>query len=342
MTHLNTEKFDVLFSTPYGSRLYGTDTPSSDSDFKAVFLPKFDDVLLGKKLQTLKERYDANGNSLGPNVIMPANGVETEYVPFQVFARDFLFGQTYALEMAWALHSKALGCSPRSQVEQALLTELVEQFSNADVHSMAGFAMKQTFDYVKRGERLNEASNVLSVLLGFVSKYGLSLRFDDTVNGEKVLDTVSRDTGLSVGAAVNNNKTLRTLELNGRQYLETSEVSYVAEQVKKLVKQYGSRSTAAAETEVDFKSLSHAVRVYEQAKELLQTGKMTFPRQNAELLKSVKSGKADLEDVKNMLVALDKEVLELVESSTQRKRTKELEEAFETWLLVSLKKLYEL
>ena len=342
MTHLNTKKFDVLFSTPYGSKLYGTDTPTSDSDFKAVFLPSFDDVLLGRKLQTQKERYDAEGNVLGPNASMPPNGVETEYVPVQTFFRDFLLGQTYALEMGWALYGGVLGCTPRSAVEQVLLNELVERFSNCEVHSMAGFAMKQTFDYVKRGERLNEATKVFLVMQRLVDEFGENLRFDDVLNGEDVLTLVSKRTGLAMSTAENNNRTLRTLELNGRQYLETSEVRYVANQVQKLMAKYGVRSTAASQTDVDFKSLSHAVRVYEQAKELLETGRMSFPRKNAEFLKTVKSGNCDLEMVKAMLTALDAEVLHLVEASTQRRRTPALEQEFDVWMLGALRKLYEL
>lgn len=342
MKEFTTNNFDVLFSTPYGSKLYGTNTAASDSDFKAVFLPKFDDVLLGRKLQTVKERYDADGTKLGPNVTMPPNGVETEYVPVQTFFRDFLNGQTYALEMAWALYNGVSGCSARSVVEQTLLNELVQKFSNCDVHSMAGFAMKQTFDYVKRGERLNTASGVLSALDAFTDEFGEDLRLDHTVRDASVLDLISKETGLPVGSTFNNNKTLRTLELNGRQYLETSEVRYVADQVRKLVKQYGARSTAASHTVVDFKSLSHAIRVYEQAKELLQTGVMTFPRQNAEFLKLVKSGSCNLEEVKVTLLRLDEEVMELTKISKQRVKSPELEADFDIWLLKALRKLYEL
>ena len=43
-----------LLRTVYGSHLYGTSTPSSDFDYKVVYLPPLEDVLLGKekKLKT--------------------------------------------------------------------------------------------------------------------------------------------------------------------------------------------------------------------------------------------------------------------------------------------------
>ena len=92
-----------LFKTVYGSRLYGTNTPTSDTDQKAVYLPELSDVLLGRKLQTHKKRFNADGSPLADDgTPMPDNGVETEYIPFQVFCRDYLNGQTYALEVVMA------------------------------------------------------------------------------------------------------------------------------------------------------------------------------------------------------------------------------------------------
>ena len=36
-----------LFTCQYGSRLYGTQTPTSDLDLKHVFLPALNDLLVG-------------------------------------------------------------------------------------------------------------------------------------------------------------------------------------------------------------------------------------------------------------------------------------------------------
>ena len=111
--------------------------------------------------------------------------------------------------------------------------------------------------------------------------------------------------------------------------------------VDKLIAGYGERSTRAAESSVDFKSLSHAVRVYEQAIELLDTGTLTFPRPNAADLLAIKQGKADLDAVKDRLRTLDNEVREKMLTSTVRERTPELLEQFDKWLLANLQSLYE-
>lgn len=301
-------------------------------------------MLLGKRMSSTKERVDAEGNKLPDEASMPANGVETEYVPFQTFVRDFVRGQTYAVEVAYAV--LAMGPSapdPVSVFEYELLVQLVEQFGNADVYSMVGFAMKQTFDYVKRGERLNEALAVQKVLRELSDGQSPDLRLDDNWSpSEKYFDVVVRHTGLATGTTVNNNKAMRTLELNGRQYLETTRFDHLLEQLNKLVKSYGDRTNAASTQKVDYKSLSHAVRVYQQALELLDTGKLSFPRPNVDQLLAVKQGRMDLEDVKALLVQLDAEVQEKLVTSTQRRRTPELEAAAEQWLLGALRALYDL
>lgn len=345
-----TNKF---FEVTYGSRLYGTNTPESDTDMKVVYVPELSDMLLGRKPAIFKDRFDVAGNRLGVNDTMPANGVETEFFPVQTFVRDFVNGQTYALEMAYAYLSHGepkmgFGYNLEKPVYD-FVKELVDNFANAEVYSMVGFAMKQTFDYVRRGERLNAAKAMLDVVDKYVSMYDESngprsdeVRLDTVHDGKTLLDHLAKELNLETEVLVNGKKPQNSLKLNGRNYMETTSLVHLRTQLEKVVKQFGDRSNAAAETDVDYKSLSHAVRVYQQAIELLDHGTMTFPRPNAAYLLSVKQGKEDLETVKTLLRQLDDEVQAKVLSSTMQKKTPELQQAAEEWLLKQLKSLYEL
>lgn len=336
-----------MFKVVYGSKLYGTSTPTSDTDEKVVYLPALSDMLLGKKLTIYKERFDAEGNRIGDGFTMPDNGVETEYFPLQTFVRDFVNGQTYALEMAYAFADQP---GPVNYARE-MVREMVEKFSNAEVYSMVGFAMKQTFDYVRRGERLNAAKAMLEVVKKYQALYDprtsrqedgheIIPRLDTVYNGLPLLDHLAKELGLETEVLTNGKKPQNSLKLNGRNYMETTTLEHLYNQLEKVVKQFGDRTNAAAETEVDFKSLSHAVRVYQQAIELLDTGRITFPRTNAEFLLRVKQGKEDLEQVKRLLMALDDEVQEKIASSTLRKKTPELQAEAEQWLQACLMELY--
>jgi hypothetical protein len=345
MMNTNFEGRDVMFQVTYGSKLYGTSTPTSDTDLKSIYLPALDDVLLGKRLVATKSRVDANGVKVPDDASMPDGGIENEYIPFQTFVRDFVNGQTYAIECAYAILKDGPSAPTAHDAwEFSIVEEMVSKFGNNEVYSMVGFAMKQTFDYVRRGERLNEATKVLTELRSIAAEYvnGFEPRLDSVSDDETVLDVLARRTGLPIGSSVNNNRTQRTLELNGRSYLESTRLDHIIEQVQKLVKQYGERTTRASETDVDYKSISHAVRVYQQAIEILDTGKLTFPRWNAAYLLEVKQGKRDLEEVKDLLVLLDNDVQAKMLTSTVRKKTPELVAEAEQWLLSKLQELYDL
>lgn len=334
-----------LFQTRYGSHLYGTSTPTSDIDEKVVYLPPLEDVLLGKKLRIYKTRVDAEGNPVSDTAQMPDGGVEVEYIPFQTFCRDFLNGQTYALECAFAHLNEV---TPLYWVKA-----LVEKFLTANISSMASFAMKQTFDYVHRGVRLEKARKLLEgidTLLrdekdGFFADVtdGRQLRLDH-VKGTKVLHVLARHAALELGTTVNNGKEMQTLKLNGRDYLETTTLEHLRTAVQKLVDSYGHRTQAAAENEVDRKSLMHAVRVYEQCVELLTKGRIIFPRYNAHALLTIKTGEMPLEDTKEWLLALDEVVQKLSAENPLglRVKTPELEAEFEAWLLSELRFRYGL
>lgn len=335
----------LLFTLPYGSHLYGTNTPTSDYDFKTVYLPPLEDVLLGRKLRTFKTRVDAEGNPVSDTEQMPDGGVEMEYVPFQTFCRDFLNGQTYALECAFAWL--------QSPERETWLEELVTRFTTCNVYSMASFARKQTMDYVHRGVRLEKARKLLDgidTLLrdekdGFFADVtdGRPLRLDH-VKGTKVLHVLARHAGLDLGTTVNNGRTMETLKLNGRDYLETTTLSHLHTAVEKLVDSYGHRSQAAAEAEVDRKSLMHAVRVYEQCLELLRHGRLTFPRPEVERARLLRvKTTMPLEEAKQYLLKLEEELDEAQATSVMLPaKTPEMETAFDTWLLEWLRVMYQL
>jgi hypothetical protein len=327
---------DVLASITYGSHLYGTSTPSSDFDFKVVTLPPYRRLILAKPLNVERFKFDADGNPVGDDKSMPPNGYEAEHTPVQKFVHDYLGGQAYAVEVVYAVlqgyhqkHTPPVGTlgSRRAAEFEKLCRTLHNDFRHRNVNGMVGFAMKQTFDYVRRGERLNQAQAVMEeirklfILFGANGTVGSSLRLDTPMssvwagNESTVLDELLSRTGLGTGTSMNHNKVMRTLELNGRSYLETTGLVHLENAVHKLVDQYGERSTNASKTDVDWKSLSHAVRVYEQVLELLETGYIEFPRKNAADLLKIKSGQRNIEAVKDLLRQLDDQVMAAVATS---------------------------
>lgn len=334
----------ILFRTKYGSHLYGCNTPSSDYDEKVIYLPHLESILLGKKLDVYKERFDSAGNKLAENVKMPSGGKETEYIPFQKFAKDFFDGETYAIELAFAL-------THQRNEHSELVNDLVNSFLPTDFQKMLGFANKQVFDLIHKGRRLQKLKEIVqlvdSIILAAPSPKShdypvipTQVRLDSIFEGKKLLEIISERLGVEIGSTTTGNRTLATLKIHGRDYLETLDVRQFTANLLKLIYNYGHRSEDACTAGIDLKSLVHAVRIYQQVIELRETQSITFPRKNAAELIDMRNGKISVEKIQYQLLTLEHEVSENQPSPQPRK--KELVDDFETWLLFTLWKLYGL
>ena len=71
-----------------------------------------------------------------------------------------------------------------------------------------------------------------------------------------------------------------------------SSIAGLGKKRKEQVKNYGYCS----------KSASHAIRLVQEVKELMETGEITFPRYNASLLKDIRYGKIDKKEVEEIYI----------------------------------------
>lgn len=343
----------ILFTAKFGSRLYGTDTDKSDFDFKSIFLPSKDDLMMGIIPKIFKIKTDYSGETVPEKSSMPECGTETEYIPFHNFVRDFVQGQTYALEIAHG-HKAYLenihfsDITEKEYLIHTLLSELISKFSNTEIFSMIGFAKKQSYDYIHRAERLKELYELQDILKQFVkpfdkdtNKNPMSLSLSAKLIQDKtILDIIADAMNLSIVNITNKERIDRALEFQGRTYTESTKVTHFLKLIQNAISKYGIRTIETLKADVDFKSLSHAVRIFEQAIEILKDGKMTFPRPNAEYLLNIKDGLIKYEEVVSVLVNLEDQVNTSLFDNTRRKKTTELIEESEIWLLSTLKILY--
>jgi len=77
----------------------------------------------------------------------------------------------------------------------------------------------------------------------------------------------------------------------GKKMPFTSSIKSAREIAQRLVNDYGQRALQAERSEgIDWKALSHAVRVGREALELLHTGKITLPLPYAAEILAIKQG----------------------------------------------------
>lgn len=351
---MKVKKESALFSVLMGSHLYGTATPTSDYDYKVVCLPSLDDLLLNKRVTNRKQRPEG----LSDSAKMLAGEDETEYVPLQVFLNDFFSGQTYALEMVFACLSDrhegagefAATRTLNAHWAKKLAEELVGKFLTSNVKKMVGYAVSQSQLYGLKTQRFTSVKAfVETVEQHFVPELG-AVEANKLMKTQKLQDSpmlVNKlltlpHVKMSVLAnARGGMENAPALDVCGKQFPMTNTWNTVLSSMKGTLSGYGDRVKGFEGEGTDWKALSHALRVTEQVLELCETGKLTFPRPNAEYLLAAKRGELSLEEVQATLERAFNRVDDVVAKSVLPTRTPELEAEFQQWVLSKLHQLYE-
>jgi hypothetical protein len=134
------------------------------------------------------------------------------------------------------------------------------------------------------------------------------------------------------------------LNICGKQYYFTVSLQTILTSVANTVATYGKRVTLTDKDDegVDWKALSHAVRITEQILELSNKGTLTLPRPNADVLLKLKNGEVSLPVATAYLEDAFNQIDDAVANSVLRERTNELDAEFKQWKVAVLSHLYDL
>ena len=324
-----------LLKFKFGSALYGTADEHSDIDNKIVYLPSIDKLLLGQRPKNHVER------KVGPNAKMNAGEEEIEYIPIQQLAKDFFDGQSYAYEIVFAYgtndNSEVLpSCVYGDGTLYTFFSELQTKFLTRDISKMVGYAAHQAQVYGVKGERLNAVERLITELEKVENP--TETRIKDIQLPVTVLNGYVHYAYIK-GSNQEYQNTL-ALQVNDRYYHQTERVSNVIDALKKLVEKYGHRAKKAQAQEVDWKALSHAIRIVCQANKILEYHKLEFPLSNANYLLAVKRGDVSFDEAVGIFEMLNNTMERLLQTTTLPEKTPELREQFELWLINRLKEFY--
>jgi hypothetical protein len=355
---------EKLFSCFTGSRLYGTNTPTSDLDVKHVYLPALDDLLVGKPLANKVKKTNTVKNTRNG-----ADDVDEEFLPIQVFARDFLEGQTYALELAFAVEGKhagqtlykhelpvvdegdeahlwfnAYGFPPVPENMFVLFVrELRAKFLTSNVKALMGYAVNQATLYSFKGERLNVVRDVLSVLCELaLADENQRLGFHATDFRFAALATKYPKYFKLTQYDIGDGQMRPCFTLLEKTLPFTNSLEMSVKVVKNLADKYGNRAAAATVDNVDWKATMHALRVVDEGLQLLETHGLTLPlpKEKVDKLLAVKRGEVPLEEVKQELDEKLERLKELETATDLPPLTPQLRDQFNVWLASWMRKFY--
>lgn len=283
----------LIVKMQFGSHVYGTNIATSDYDIKCVVLPPLKDIILQRVCDSRSESTKQD-RSL-PN---SPNDIDTEIFSLQKYMNLLLQGQTVALDMLFTPKSFFL---ETETICWEFIRENKNKFLHSGTASFAGYCKQQANKYGIKGSRVSAVKNIVNFLHVSASKYSELARLCDFWD-EVIFFTLDKEFISIAERKSSDGQIVDHLECCNRLVPKFLTIKGALAIYQRLLDAYGERSRQAESNQnVDWKALMHAVRVCEQAKELLTTGNITFPRPEAELLLKIRKGELPYKQVAELI-----------------------------------------
>lgn len=276
---------NIIFETQFGSHIYGTNGPTSDLDYKGIYMAGYRDIILKRDKDSIVTSTKKD-NSEG--VRNKAGDVDREYKELRRFVSDAISGQTYALDM---LYTPQQWWITRSDIWDAIIDQR-HRFLSKHMSAFVGYIRQQVGKYAMKGTRMEAVVTTVEFLRTCDSRLLLAEVWDDIPKGEFVF---IRDHEMYVNKTLTMEPMLNVLE---KMFQKNVKVKFVLEVLEKFYNEYGTRSRMALENKgVDWKAVSHAYRACYQLMDIATEGKIIFPLVQADYVRRVKNGYLDYKDV---------------------------------------------
>jgi len=282
--------YEIVYLTHYGSKLYGTDSETSDTDIKGIFIPSERDVLLKKD----PEHWSMNTNNTDEKNT-------TEDIDCQLFSIYKFFhllekGETGSIDILFSMFRGETIIHDDHDFTKMMKLHYKE-FLSKNLGAFKGYCLGQAKRFGIKGQRFDELEKFVLHLQSFstvlVQQSPISVHFEkfkmffNDIDAKYLLFTAMED-----GSKRNGNepaKNVQYLTVLGRHFIGTVTYGYLLNKLTEILDTFGHRTKkAATDNYIDNKALSHAVRIMYELEELLDTTMIRFPLKNADEIKRVK------------------------------------------------------
>lgn len=265
----------------FGSHLYGTSTPTSDIDIKEIVLPPPRDILLQREIPIVKI-----GRSKLPGEKNCPTDVDVERITLRGFLNLLVDGDTMALDMLFA-PAQSLLTEP-SSIWTILQTQKHNLLSRRVTKAIT-YCRDQTKKYGIKGSRMHAVRLLLEWFDAIAAQVGTGVRL------------MAVEPALRHFVAETANEHITVIEPQpprsaylwccGKRVPFYATLADARVPFQRIFDAYGARTLLAERNQcIDWKAVSHAVRVGHETLELLRTGHITFPLPNASHIRDIKQG----------------------------------------------------
>lgn len=267
------EGYNLVVVTLHGSHLYGLDREGSDVDIKAVYLPSFQDLLLGESIKTVNKKNDELD-------------IEIEIKSLPSFLKSARSCDTNCVDMLWTSNEMIIHDSDIWQNLQTYRQDLLSK----NMKGLIGYIKTHTHKYSNKIQRYQELVDL---------QKEISLIKDNCKLSETTIPEIIKRKNFKyiniVTQVTDHEQTY--LEVCGKKYILSWECKLLKEALESEINRYGKRTKDGDKKGLDTKSLSHALRVLVELEELITDKNITFPLKDSEFLRKVKVGEVTDESV---------------------------------------------
>lgn len=281
----------VLMKCYHGSRLFGTNHQESDTDIKGVVVPS------GKEPLTCFSDQSDNQDLV--------------LFTLSSFFRLLEEGQTVAFELLFCPKEFII----ESSVEWDIITENRDFLIHKNIMKFVDFAKKQAYKYSNKSNRIDSLEHLLYWAKNKAPDSYLEDHYQEMkqlVDSKAFLDKKGNPLIQFNQITEESGRIAHFLLVNGKNYSFRLLIKELVKQLQKNISKYGERSLLAQEQGADFKAIAHALRIAEQALELLDSRTITQPRPNREYLMKIIRGEVSdsilFEDIEKKAFSIEEKI----------------------------------
>ncbi len=276
---------EILYLVKFGSHLYGTSTPTSDTDYKGIFLPTKESCFLKETRNSIvfNTKNDGQKNT--------SEDIDVQLWSLQYFLQLLSKGETNALDLLFSFTYPEIIIHQDKRMN-IIFNNYLKFFNINDCNSFVGYALGQAKKYGIKGSRLGKIKQVFDFVKRQNPEEKLSIILPELINKFS-------DNSYCFIKKVNN---IDSLILCGKVHIGTIFIKELINRLRKDYFEYGERAELARQNQgLDFKALSHAVRAIFQMDELIDTRKIIFPLENKDILIDIKLGKLSFSEIESII-----------------------------------------
>ncbi len=303
----------LIYVVKYGAHLYGTEHDESDTDYKGIYIPNKNSMILKQDKNYWKCDFKTGDRGTKNN----KDDIDFELYSIHHFFNLLKKGETNALGILFSMFRFDTIKYEDKKYTNELRLNYKDLITN-ELSSYLGYCTSQASKYGLKGSRYKELADFIDYLDNSFTEKDKSLKLEEffDVLKSQIQDKQYKYIEFKMADAPRGQKIEQWEYLSVLNKLQSGTVTFekMYNMCIKLRDSYGERTKKSLDGD-SWKSLSHAYRIITEANEYIEHQWITYPRPNAKKLKMIKFGNActelimkELEDLLEVTKKLSEDV----------------------------------